>query len=776
MPLNGTSKAKSRDGRQSRSRNTTPSSNISIPISTNTSSQTAYLEVDLGKIMVPTNVTYEHLLNQHGGGQGIPDPSSLNQMVDNLKMLGQLANERAVACDAGMRELVNRRKQRVEEEHQLEQENRDKEEKASLKRAAQEEEARGRKTLKLKKGKKERSTNREERPLAVGAHGLARQDGLDFPSQEFCLTSNSCIMATRRFAMHGQLPGETREQYFEKIGLQDPKKEKKKKAGAEANKQSFPNPEAVNMISGATESAKPSPSPSKRKIDDISSSSLSSASPHASPMSGPVTDLLKSQQKSRESSTSSVDSHQPPPAPSVAQYQTFGPDPTTFDDPTIYHIRPVTDDMTYEEKAEIFSVAHFPESDLSPLIAGTIPDKDFSNAKPANQVNANTYQAYIDPYLRPLTEEDMAFLKERGDRVTPFVMPRRGKRHYTEIWAEEDGQFSLEANRNGEDKLPPNQPRGNLEQMTDEIAETDQISNGPMLNRLLSTMRFENRRSPSDDRPNGTTTNNGDIPMTNGLSNGDTTNGNPEHDNDSSSQTTKPPSSSTALPPATHMPESALPSWRPSSTNLKMDAATLDDRLKQELRHIGLLGPESEPDYDGHFDDEVAARLRTLQAELRKVSLENGAFKARVSELANQRMAYQEYATILDDLDGQVNTAYSKRTRTLGKNKKNPKRPGGAGGGSHSHAVGGGSTSVGDGAGAGGGGTGAGVSKPAIGDLTRQVMNRRKKWVDMIAPVFDEESMGVGLDFRGKKTVFEEGIMERLLKAERERWEEEGGE
>lgn len=181
MPqLSGTTRAKSRDGR---SRNTTPSSNISIPIATNTSSQTAYLEVDLGKIMVPTNVTYEHLLNQHGGGQGIPDPSSLKQMVDNLKMLGQLATERAAACDGGMRELVNRRKQRVEEEQQLEQENRHKEEKANLKRAAEEEEARGRKTFKLKKVKKERSSVREERPLAVGAHGLARQDGLDFPPQ-----------------------------------------------------------------------------------------------------------------------------------------------------------------------------------------------------------------------------------------------------------------------------------------------------------------------------------------------------------------------------------------------------------------------------------------------------------------------------------------------------------------------------------------------------------------------------------------------------------------
>lgn len=326
-------------------------------------------------------------------------------------------------------------------------------------------------------------------------------------------------------------------------------------------------------------------------------------------------------------------------------------------------------------------------------------------------------------------------------------MPRRGKRHYTEVWADEDGQYSLDSNQNGEDKLPPNQPRGNLEQMNDEVAETDQISNGPMLNRLLSTMRFENRPSPSDDKPNGMSSSNGDVFMTNGITNGDT-NGATELE-----ESTK---SSTSLPPATHMPESSLPSWR--SSTLKMDATTIDDRLKQELRYIGFLAPDSEPDYDAHYDDEVAERLRTLQEELRRVSLENGARKARVLELANERMAYQEYGTILEDLDGQVQQAYLKRTRTLGKNKKTTKRPGGAGGGSH--------------AANGADGT-AGVSKPAIGDLARQLMTRRQKWVDMIAPVFDEESTGVGLDFRGKKTVFEEGAMERLLKAERERWEEE---
>ncbi|KAL9586375.1 MAG: hypothetical protein Q9212_000947 [Teloschistes hypoglaucus] len=691
MPqVGGPGKAKSRDGRQSRSRNTTPSSNISIPISSNTQSQTAYLQTDMGKLMVPANITYEQLLNQHGGGQGIPDPTSLNQMVDNLKTLGQLAEGRSVACDKGMRELSRRRKERVEEDHRLEQENRDREEKASLKRAADEEEARGRKSLKTKKVKKERSIAREERPLAVGAHGLARQDGLDLPPQ---------------------------------------------------------GPMEV------------SPSSPNRKLHAASSSSLSSASQPPSPITRSLTDELKSPQRSRASSKGSAASHQPPPAASIAQYQTFGPDPTTFSDPTIYHIRPVTDEMTDKEKAEIYSVAKFPKNDVSHLIAGQQSNKDFSSAKPSNQVNANTFQAYVEPYLRSLTEEDMAFLKERGDRTRPFVMPPRGKRHYTEIWAEEDGQFSLDSNQQGVEKLPPNQPRGNLEQMTDEIAETDQISNGPMLNRLLSTMRFENRPSPSDDRPPAST--NGDVPMTNGITNGDT-NGVTDHNDDSSQNAFRLPS--TTLAPATYMPESNQSFWRSSSNNIRMDAASIDDRLKLELRYIGFLSEDSgEPDYDAHYDDEVAERLRTLQEELRRVSLENGARKARILELANERMAYQEYSTIREDLDTQVQQAYLKRNRTLSKTKKNPKKPGGAGGGSH--LVNGGL----------GSGADVGISKPGIGEPVRQLMNRRQKWVDMIGPVFEDGEMEEGLDLENKPTIFDAASMERLIKAEKERWEEEGG-
>lgn len=325
------------------------------------------------------------------------------------------------------------------------------------------------------------------------------------------------------------------------------------------------------------------------------------------------------------------------------------------------------------------------------------------------------------------------------------MMPRRGKRHYTEVWAEEDGSMSRDTPE--DDRLPPNQPRGSIDQMDDDIAETDQISSGPLLNRLLSTMRFEHRAPPSEDKPptNGLTNGNGESSLTNGdLPNGlgishepgplDETNAN------------KP------LPPATSLPSSD----RPPANAPTLSHAQIDERLKAELRHIGFLSPDNEPDYDAHYDDEIAERLRYLQAELRRVSILNGARKQRVLDLTQEQMAHQEYATILEDLDGQVQQAYLKRTRTLGKSKKNTKRPGGAGGGSH--PVNGGAS------------TDGGVSKPGIGDVARQLMTRRAKWEQKIGPVFRSDIRRV----RGKgEGIFGEADMEALMKQERERWEEE---
>ncbi len=338
-----------------------------------------------------------------------------------------------------------------------------------------------------------------------------------------------------------------------------------------------------------------------------------------------------------------------PPPPARPQANTFGEDPSTFPDPTVYEILPVAAGMSEDEIKEIYSVAGYPHSDLADLIAGDPPDKDFSTAKPSNQINFSTFSTYIEPYFRPFTEEDLAFLRERGDRTTPFVMPKRGKKHYTEVWAEEDGAMAIDSSPPARDRLAPNQARGNIENMDDDIAETDKLSVGPLLSRLLQAMRPENRAPPAEDKAaaNGVNADGtGDdfdfaisLPgsQPNGVTNGQTNGINGVNGHGESS-----------LPAATFMPESNSEAWKKAS-HPKLDYAQVDERIKQELRHIGFLpglsvdpanpngaaqpDPATTADYDGHFDDEVAARLRLLQARLREQVLLNGARKARLTEL-----------------------------------------------------------------------------------------------------------------------------------------------
>lgn len=284
-----------------------------------------------------------------------------------------------------------------------------------------------------------------------------------------------------------------------------------------------------------------------------------------------------------------------------------------------------------------------------------------------------------------------------------------------------------------------------MEQVDDDTLETDQNSLGPVASRLFSTLRYEHRAPPTEtqDKPNGFT--NGTDAMAFEFANGDT-----------GDSTAKDPSTEDHLPPATSFPESSQPGWRVPSQ--KLDYAQADERILQELRHLGFIDAEAPaPDYDGHFDDKIAERLRFLQAELKKQIIINGARKARILQIAQERMAHQEYSTILDDLDGQVQAAYLKRNRSLGKGKKNAKRPGGAGGGSHY---------------APGPAGGQGTARPGIGDQAKIVMERRAKWRDTITPIFGDDVTKV----RGEQeTIFDPEVMKELEQAERDRWDEEVG-
>lgn len=323
--------------------------------------------------------------------------------------------------------------------------------------------------------------------------------------------------------------------------------------------------------------------------------------------------------------------------------------------------------------------------------------------------------------------------------MTPFIIPRRGKKSYRQLWAEEDG-LPYDPSQDDKDQLPLNQGRGSIEQLTDDKAETNDLSIGPLLSRLCSLLRYEHRSLP-EDNANAT---NGDSSATAGLG-GDAM----ELDQPNGDLETK--SENKPQPPATAFRDASPSGFKTSVA--KLDHAQLDERAKAELRYIGFLGPDDNPDYDAHYDDEVAERLRLLQGELKKQIVTNNARKARILKVAQEHMALLEFTTIQDDLDSQVQQAYLKRTRTMGKSKKGSQakhRPGGAGGGSHIAS--------------------AGVSRPAVGDAAKIVMDRRKRWNDAFLPIFDDIKTTIPSE---GETIFEPPIMAEHEKTELEAWDEE---
>ncbi|KAJ5400866.1 hypothetical protein N7465_011355 [Penicillium sp. CMV-2018d] len=657
MPPAYKGKGKGRDARQSRSRNTTPSSGSApaipaLPIQ-------SYLENDVTKHIDLASVQYSDVLDLVSA-QNIPDSKTLETLVEHLKGLSDMADLRGEVCNAGMREMSQKRKE--VEDQELDREVRDR---SKLKRETEEDDD-IHKGGKLKK-RKERPSGKEDRPLNHGAHEVARQDG------------------------------------------------------------------AETKVEGA---ASPASKNSKNAISDESSS----LSPPSMMSPNGTTTAGEGPPPGTPGSETSADSHQPEPQPAIPQVQVFGDNPLKFDDPTIYNIRDVLPGMTDDEKKEIYSVAHFPKTDLAHMAAGVAPDKDFSNAKPSNQVSANTFQTYIEPYVRPLTEEDIAWLKERGDRTTPFIMPRRGKKNYRQIWAEEDG-VSYDSSQDDKDQLPLNQGRGSIEQLTDDKAETNEVSVGPLLSRLCSLLRYEHRTFPEDSSP----TANGDTASVTGLGGDAMEIDQPTEEKENKSET-KP------LPAATTFRDADPNDFKTSVA--KLDHAQLDERAKAELRFIGFLGADDNPDYDAHYDDEVAERLRLLQSELKKQIVTNNARKARILKIAQEHMAMLEFTTIQDDLDSQVQQAYLKRTRTMGKSKKGaqPKhRPGGAGGGSHVAGS-------------------AGVSRPAVGDAAKIVMDRRRRWNEAFLPIFDDIKTTIPSE---GETIFDPEVMAEYEKAELENWDEE---
>jgi transcriptional adapter 3 len=230
-------------------------------------------------------------------------------------------------------------------------------------------------------------------------------------------------------------------------------------------------------------------------------------------------------------------------------------------------------------------------------------------------------------------------------------------------------------------------PRGSADGLRDEHLETmDLISAGPLAERVLSALVEEKISSEDKDQ----TDKDGDA--VNSLD----TNGGGQ-------------------------------SWRVAVS--KADYASFEERLKGELKYIGLLTLSEDNlglstddgtiNWSNREDDEICQELRRLQKQLRQQSLENTARKMILEKKVEEQLAYQEYATILDDLDKQVGDAFNKRTKSIKAKKK--RSIGGAGGGSSAGAP---------------GVAGKSVEKPGIGDSAKAIIERRRRWIEKLGPVF----------------------------------------
>ncbi|KAJ3293065.1 Transcriptional regulator [Borealophlyctis nickersoniae] len=222
---------------------------------------------------------------------------------------------------------------------------------------------------------------------------------------------------------------------------------------------------------------------------------------------------------------------------------------------------------------------------------------DFSRVKvQQNQIPIHQFWTWCDQFFRNLTEEDLRFLDEKvGDEVTPYIVPALGK-HYIEQWNEEDSF--------GETLTYPAHTQNDYLDY-DEAMRDGEPSIGPLAERIISALLAEQILQKVDYT--------GDIGR---------------------------------------LGENAR-------LRTKADVMDLEERMRQELRHIGLI--DEDDDSEDIDDDEICRELRAKQAELRELVQTNAKRKQQLKERAVKWMAWQEYNAVLDDTNKSVVEAFKKR-------------------------------------------------------------------------------------------------------------------
>jgi len=210
----------------------------------------------------------------------------------------------------------------------------------------------------------------------------------------------------------------------------------------------------------------------------------------------------------------------------------------------------------------------------------------------------------MEPYLRAPTDQDLAYITPKPPRADDsiFTIPPLGV-HYLQAWANDDGMGSPPIRHSS--RVLPRGEGGELEYNNDDDEAPDPIM-GDITQRILRSLIDEHiilNRPPSP------------FPDESPLS----TDGNKEN------------ATSSSIPVI------------PVNTYSRAQMIALEDRIRLELRAIGLLDDE-ELDPAEREDDEVCAELRLNQNLLREQIAINNDRRLRLIDLVKPKMREHEEA------------------------------------------------------------------------------------------------------------------------------------
>ncbi|OLY80370.1 Chromatin-remodeling complexes subunit ngg1 [Smittium mucronatum] len=258
----------------------------------------------------------------------------------------------------------------------------------------------------------------------------------------------------------------------------------------------------------------------------------------------------------------------------------------------------------------------------------TIVPNDYSKVKVSAQIPANVFWAAMEYYLRPLTEDDCSFLENYGDPNFETAIIPKGQ-HYILKWANEEYnqfpdlaqasklKFSIQRIMSPSKdavKFEDNKPIL-LDKLDDSELVHPTIICPPLTERLLSSLIDQRLLTNSDLEK--------------------------------------------------------IKSFNKDQFNEDdyNEVPNLEDRIKQELVFLGAID-KKEIDWTNTEDDEISVELRRLYQELKSQIETNNERKKTLLPIVKHYLGYQEFRSIIDELDKQIESNYSKRNRNQKSKKK----------------------------------------------------------------------------------------------------------